>query len=176
MFFVVLLSLGRVWQICVSVRSIKTATVSPSLPTAEPASGREYLSSGSLTPPVWVSNSTLDLIRISCEFKRWRGSDRLNNRWMVWTPCNILYINGPLGCYWGLPLTSNLKKNSNSAFLNYSPKQPPNSSKPKQWVTINTFFVSKFFRGAYFCQLNGGNAFILPISVGSTNVYEFLML
>lgn len=41
-----------------SVRSIKTATASPSSPTAEPARGREYLSSGSPTPPVWVSDST----------------------------------------------------------------------------------------------------------------------
>lgn len=49
-------SVGHVWQICASVQCIKTATASPSSPTAEPAREREYPSSGGPTPPAWVSD------------------------------------------------------------------------------------------------------------------------
>lgn len=53
----VVVLIDHVWRTCASVRSTKTATVSPSSPTAEPARGRGCLSLGRLTPPVWVSES-----------------------------------------------------------------------------------------------------------------------
>lgn len=79
----VVILIDRVWQTCASVRSTKTATVSPSSPTAEPARGRGCQSLGRLTPPVWVSYFSLDL-------------ESFENS----VTCNSL--NAFMGrCYWG---------------------------------------------------------------------------
>lgn len=97
-----MLSVGRVWRICASVRSIKTATVSPSSPTAEPVRGRVYLSSGSQTPPVWVSHSPDDS-QMSCKHWKDRAAVQQRNKCVV-TPQRVL------GWIWCLLSISNLKK------------------------------------------------------------------
>lgn len=85
--------LDHVWRTCASVRSTKTATVSPSSPTAEPARGRGCLSLGRLTPPAWVSYFSLDLesFRVKCNVqqseRRYWGPTRFSRSLRLTSVC-----------------------------------------------------------------------------------------